>query len=242
MPPKKSEETKKAAAAAAPVAAAAAPATPAPAKKAESKPAAAAKPAKAESKAKAEVKVEAKTEVKVEPTTTATAAATATATTTSFSSLEELEAAMAEESAAFNAAANQLIAGLNDLKLRHKNNEKRFLRELKNLQKQSSKKKRKAGNRSPSGFVKPARISEELAKFLNKSVGTEMARTEVTREINSYIKTHNLKDTTNGRKINPDAKLATLLKLKKEDELTYFNLQRYLSCHFAKAPAAVATA
>ena len=36
----------------------------------------------------------------------------------------------------------------------------------------------------------------------------------------------------NGRKINPDSKLAALLKLKKTDELTYFNLQRYMKPHF----------
>ena len=97
------------------------------------------------------------------------------------------------------------------------------------------KKKRKVGNRAPSGFVKPTRISDELAKFLEKPSGSEMARTEVTRDINKYIRTHNLQDTQNGRKINPDSKLATLLKLKKTDELTYFNLQRYMSPHFAKA-------
>jgi hypothetical protein len=62
-----------------------------------------------------------------------------------------------------------------------------------------------------------------------------MARTDVTREINKYIRAHDLQDKTNGRKIIPDAKLASLLKLKKTDELTYFNLQKYMSPHFAKA-------
>ena len=61
-----------------------------------------------------------------------------------------------------------------------------------------------------------------------------MARTSVTRDINTYIRTNNLQDKENGRKINPDAKLASLLKLKQSDELTYFNLQRYMSPHFAK--------
>jgi chromatin remodeling complex protein RSC6 len=61
-----------------------------------------------------------------------------------------------------------------------------------------------------------------------------MARTEVTREINSYIRAHSLQDPKNGRKINPDKKLATLLKIGAEDELTYFNLQRYMSPHFQK--------
>ena len=111
---------------------------------------------------------------------------------------------------------------------------KRADRELKQAQKQG-RKKRKSGNRAPSGFVKPTKISVELATFLGKAKGTEMARTEVTREINSYIRQHKLQDPQNGRRILADAKLRKLLKLGKNDELTYFNLQRYMSPHFAKA-------
>ena len=111
---------------------------------------------------------------------------------------------------------------------------KRADRELKQAQKQG-RKKRKSGNRAPSGFVKPTKISVELATFLGKAKGTEMARTEVTREINSYIRQHKLQDPENGRRILADAKLRKLLKLGKNDELTYFNLQRYMSPHFAKA-------
>jgi len=116
--------------------------------------------------------------------------------------------------------------------------EKRSVRELKAAQKANAKRKRKSTNRAPSGFVKPTLISNELAGFLNKPVGTEMARTEVTREINGYIREHNLQDKENGRKINPDKKLASLLKIKSGDELTYFNLQRYMSPHFAKSQKA----
>lgn len=111
---------------------------------------------------------------------------------------------------------------------------KRSDRELKQALK-AGRKKRKSGNRAPSGFVKPTKISMELATFLGKEKGTEMARTEVTREINTYIRAHKLQDPKNGRRILADAKLRKLLKLKKEDELTYFNLQRYMSPHFAKA-------
>jgi len=115
---------------------------------------------------------------------------------------------------------------------------KRTDRELKQASKQG-RKKRKSGNRAPSGFVKPTKISLELAGFLGKPKGTEMARTEVTREINTYIRAHKLQDPKNGRRILADAKLRKLLKLKKDDELTYFNLQRYMSPHFAKAIKAV---
>jgi upstream activation factor subunit UAF30 len=145
------------------------------------------------------------------------------------------EAPLAEQSVEFAAKLQQMSVGISSLKSEFRALEKKWARELKAAQKQSSKRKRKAGNRAPSGFVKPTRISDELAKFLEKPAGTEMARTEVTRDVNKYIRTNNLQDKENGRKINPDSKLAALLKLKKTDELTYFNLQKYMSHHFAKA-------
>ena len=61
-----------------------------------------------------------------------------------------------------------------------------------------------------------------------------MARTDVTREINKYIRANNLQDKENGRKINPDKPLCDLLKLDDEIVLTYFNLQRYMGPHFPK--------
>jgi hypothetical protein len=120
--------------------------------------------------------------------------------------------------------------------------ERKASRELRAANKVTNKRKRKAVNRNPSGFVKPTLISNELAAFLGKDQGTEMARTEVTREINAYIRQHNLQDTSNGRKINADDKLSGLLKLQQGDELTYFNLQKYMSPHFTKTAAAVASA
>jgi upstream activation factor subunit UAF30 len=149
---------------------------------------------------------------------------------------------LAVKSSDFLSKLNQLSTVIASLKTEYRNLEKQWTKELKVAQKTSSKKKRKTGNRAPSGFVKPARISNELATFLGKASGTEMARTDVTREINQYIRSHNLQDKENGRKINPDAKLKSLLKLKDTDELTYFNLQRYMSPHFTKSDKTVKTA
>jgi chromatin remodeling complex protein RSC6 len=140
----------------------------------------------------------------------------------------------------FLAKLTQVSSQFSSLKTEFRTLEKRWTRELKAAQKATAKKKKRAGNRQPSGFVKPTLISTELANFLNRPHGSEMARTEVTREINKYIRSHDLQDKDNGRKINPDPALRTLLKLKKSDELTYFNLQRYMSPHFAKAGAAPA--
>lgn len=149
--------------------------------------------------------------------------------------VEDVEASIAAQSVEFMTKLTQLSSMIASLKTEYRSLEKKWSRELKVAQKSSSKKKKRAGNRAPSGFVKPTRISDELASFLGKDKGTEMARTDVTREINKYIRSQNLQDTSNGRKINPDTKLQALLKLKKTDELTYFNLQRYMSQHFHKA-------
>jgi len=164
--------------------------------------------------------------VVVETASTETVAATAATT--------DAEAAIADQSVEFIAKLKQLGSMISALTAEYRVLEKKWSRDLKTANKQSSKRKRKAGNRAPSGFVKPTKISDELAKFLEKPTGSEMARTDVTREINTYIRAHKLQDKDNGRKINPDTKLAALLKLKKTDELTYFNLQKYMSPHFAK--------
>jgi len=118
--------------------------------------------------------------------------------------------------------------------------EKHALRELKAALKIARKGKRKGAARKPSGFVKPTLISTQLATFLGKPEGTQMARTEVTKEINAYIRQHNLQDPKNGRHILPNQALKRLLSLGKSDELTYFNLQKFMSPHFAKATPAVA--
>jgi len=157
------------------------------------------------------------------------------ATTEVVVTASDVEAPLAEQSVEFLAKLQQLSVMISSLKTEYRVLEKKWSREIKTAQKQSSKRKRKAGNRAPSGFVKPTKISDELASFLGKATGTEMARTDVTREINTYIRAHQLQDKANGRKINPDTKLAALLKLNKTDELTYFNLQKYMSPHFAKA-------
>ena len=145
------------------------------------------------------------------------------------------EAAISTEFTTILASIQTVVQQINGLKSALRTLEKKAVREIKAANKASKKKQRSKGNRQPSGFVKPTQISNELAAFLGKASGTEMARTEVTKEINAYIRANKLQDPKNGRIIKADAKLQTLLNLKKGDELTYFNLQKYMSPHFAKA-------
>lgn len=134
----------------------------------------------------------------------------------------------------FGAKLQQLVSVFNTIKNDFKTLEKSVNKEVKIAQKASSKKRRNNGNRKPSGFVKPTPISNELAEFLGKTIGTEMARTDVSKEINAYITANGLQDKKNGRQINADEKLSKLLRLTNEDVLTYFNLQRYMKHHFIK--------
>jgi chromatin remodeling complex protein RSC6 len=144
--------------------------------------------------------------------------------------------------AEYGSKLQALTALVSVVKNDYKTLEKLVSKEFKAAQKASHKRKVGSGNRAPSGFVKPTLISDELADFLGKDKGSLLARTAVSKEINVYIRAHSLQDKDNGRKINADAKLSKLLKLQKGDELTYFNLQKYMKHHFIKTVAPTATA
>lgn len=110
--------------------------------------------------------------------------------------------------------------------------EKTTKKHVKQLEKEVSKRRRP--NKKPSGFAQPAKISDVLCSFMEQPCGTEIARTEVTKYMISYIKKNKLQNEENKRFINPDEKLRGLLGLGEGDELTYFNLQSYMNKHFIK--------
>jgi len=119
--------------------------------------------------------------------------------------------------------------------------EKRMHREIKDARKR----KRRAPvldengavkPRTPSIFERPTKITDELCVFLGKAKGTLLSRSEVTKEVNKYVKEKNLK---HKHDIKPDAPLKKLLSIGDGEPLTYFNLQRYLNRHYVKeAPVA----
>jgi chromatin remodeling complex protein RSC6 len=123
----------------------------------------------------------------------------------------------------------------NALKSNIKNIAKFSSRVSKNADK-TTKRKKNAKTR-PSGFEKPTPISDELAVFFGKELGSLMARTEVSKQIHEYVMTQKLQNEKNRRIIHPDPKLKQLLNVN-NDELTYFNLQKYLKFHFKKDVAA----
>tara|TARA_Y100000590_G_C15596808_1_gene968373 strand:+ start:855 stop:1214 length:360 start_codon:yes stop_codon:yes gene_type:complete len=109
--------------------------------------------------------------------------------------------------------------------------EKSVKKQIKQLEKEAKKNKNK-GNRKASGFAVPTPISADLCEFMKKPTGSKMARTEVTKYIIQYIKDNNLPDETNKKIINPDNALKSLLDIKPEDKITYFNLQKFMNKHF----------
>ena len=177
--------------------------------------------------------------VVVAPVVTETAAPVAetVATETPTISLEDQFKDILERIVNFRTLATNLMA---DVKKLQKNVNKQVRESNKRNKKRRGTTATNGEKRPPSGFAKPAKISEALCQFLGQPSGTEMARTEVTKYLTKYIKDHQLQDPSNKRIINCDAQLSGLLNVTPSDEVTYFNLQRYMKPHFP--PKQVASA
>lgn len=195
-------------------------------------PEAAAVKVKKEPKAKKEPKVKA---VAVTPAPVVAEPVVDTTTVATESTPVEIKSTaqrLYEANERFNAWLHEGVQIRNDLKAIQKIAEKE--KKMSDRKSEGKKKRASKGPRSLSGFAAPARISDELAAFLGKPSGTEIARTDVTKEVTSYIKAHNLQNPKNGREIFPDAKLKALLKCGDDTLVSYFNLQTFMSPHYIK--------
>jgi len=203
-------------------------------------PAAASKPTKAKTSSKAQ---KAKAPVETAPVAVAVetapvaVAVVAAPVETVPNTVTELE----QQFAAINARLSELRVLETSLVQDVRKLQKNAMKYLKEVSKKSRRRRAPAAEgdkkRAPSGFAKPALISNDLCSFLGKPQGTEMARTEVTKFLTTYIKEQDLQDPENRRRIRPDKKLQKLLNTTTEDEVTYFNLQRYMKVHFPPSKA-----
>lgn len=143
----------------------------------------------------------------------------------------QLQNMVSEQGQLIQKLLNEIVS----LKNNHKLIEKQQARELKSAQKAQLKKKVSKREKSdkPSSFELPTEISGEIARFVGVTEGTKLSRTEVNRKIHEYVKSNALNDTSDKRTINPDDKLRVLLRVPSGAKLGYFNLQTYLSGHFA---------
>lgn len=85
-----------------------------------------------------------------------------------------------------------------------------------------------------STFKRPLDVTPELRAFLKLGADEKISRADVSKRVNEYVKTSNLK---NGAQIIPDEALQNLLKVPTADlaGLTSLKLNKYLSPHFIKA-------
>lgn len=84
------------------------------------------------------------------------------------------------------------------------------------------------------GFNREQNISEKLRAFLGLPEGKLVSRSAVTRAVNKYVKDNELKHPDNGRVLVLDQKLRDLLQPPEGEQVTYLNLQKYLSPHYTK--------
>jgi len=182
---------------------------------------------------------------KTEPTQdeSTEAQTTTTQTTTSQQSSQESTQQSTESvSAEFTAVLESLSAvskQVKELTAQVKGLQRHVGREHKDLEKAAKGRRRKGGSsdkpkRAPSGFAKPTGLSSQLCTFLGVDPSTELARTDVTKKITTYVKEHGLQKPENKKVIQPDAKLGALLNVPNGEESTYFNLQKYMKVHIQK--------
>lgn len=128
---------------------------------------------------------------------------------------------------------NEGIKAQKELLIFAKNLDKDFNKFAKTMNKLQKQKIRKS-SRPLSGFAIPSKLSNELYTFLKIQPDTLIARKDVTKMINEYIKENNCRDEKDKRKIIPNDELKKLFKCDGDAEITYFNLQTYMKHHYVK--------
>ena len=148
----------------------------------------------------------------------------------------------------FTAVVSELDTAMNTirtLKARLQKLEKQVHRDTKALNKKANGKrarKPRDPNAPKSGFAKEGPVSDEMRKFLGLKKDELISRTDVTKRIHEYCKTKNLQNPADKRHIKADASLRKLLKMNKDDDLTFFNLQKYMKVHFPNKEGVFPTA
>lgn len=140
------------------------------------------------------------------------------------------------EFAAITSALKDALTLVKDLTVKVNQLEKRVKRDHKVMEKKMKGRKQRVQdpNKKPSGFAKPGPVSDELRKFIGLEKDELISRTQVTKRITAYLQEHNLQKDKDKRSIHPDKALAKLLRYdsKKDDPLTFFNLQRFMKIHY----------
>jgi len=155
--------------------------------------------------------------------------ATAKVEFSSVDAIKDIISKLNEQAGVIKAFTNTLRSVLKDAEKNSKELDK-----LRN--KKTRTKVERSPNALPSGITKPVAISDELAKFLGVAPGTLVPRNEVTKGVSGYVKSNQLSDPANKQKFilddRPAAKTLRALLGNPKEDVTYFNLQRYLKHHY----------
>ena len=143
----------------------------------------------------------------------------------------------------YNEMSVMLQYALNKIRMLQKAVDTQSKENEKYRNKRSRVKTERSANALPSGITKPVVISDELAKFLGVALGTLVPRNEVTKGVSGFVKSNDLSDPSNKQKFvlddRPQAKVLRALLGNPAEDVTYFNLQRYLKHHYIQDPDAV---
>lgn len=146
---------------------------------------------------------------------------------------------------------NEVNIKYNELKTAHENYQK-SLKKLNHAFEIQAKKEQKNTNkpkkeRKACGFAVPVKVSDVMCEFMEVEKGSLVARTDITKKLNAYIKSNKLENPENRQQIIPDEKLWSILGEEARGvSITHFNIQKYINSHFSKKtseePVAVANA
>jgi len=85
------------------------------------------------------------------------------------------------------------------------------------------------------GFNRLQEVTPALRSFLGLGADEKISRSDVTKRVNAYIIEKGLKHPDNGKLIVLDEPLKSLLNPPADEQISYLNIQKYLSPHYVKA-------
>lgn len=136
---------------------------------------------------------------------------------------------------------SELYTNIKTIKNNLRNLEKSHKKELKMSKKYRKSKRLNNENKKPSGFNKPKPVPVEIINLLGLEKDAELPRTKITKLIYGYIKDHKLQSPEDKRTILPDTKLKKLFSLKKDDKVTFYNIQTHIKKLYPETTTETAT-
>ena len=138
--------------------------------------------------------------------------------------------------ATIDSLSNDIASLRNELK-----NLAKLVRKVRSHQEDPTGEKQKERTKN-NGFNRKMEITDSLKEFLGLDDSGTVSRSDVTRRINKYIKENDLKHPDNGRVIVMDEKLTKLLSPPEGEQITFLNMQKYISPHYLKVAEEVVDA